>query len=260
MYIYKDYTYEDVLYDKPCYVEDCGNIYPVSIKNSKILNKNSMYFIFGENHLKIKDETKLLPSIVSLAITYYIEKENYDPNNEEVILNRVINDLEDVFSIVARDKVKLKDFNRLEFSNDKNNFAVNFENFNVARKIILNQNLLHEVKVYENELTAKWAEKVKKARSRKNKNIEMEDIVNLLRNELKISYKEINNMNILQFNYDYIRIIHKENYNRALLYSLVASDVPQVDFEDNLLSKLIKHPDEGLFIDSSKSKLSSVFN
>ena len=68
--IYEDYTYEDVLYNEPCLVKECGYIYPVSIRQLKKLNLYSMYLILGKDHLKVDDEKLILPAIISVGFNY----------------------------------------------------------------------------------------------------------------------------------------------------------------------------------------------
>lgn len=258
MEIYEDYTYEDVLYNEPCLVKECGYIYPVSIRQLKKLNLYSMYLILGKDHLKVDDEKLILPAIISVGFNYYIEQGLFEKDDTKNIIAKVISDLEDLFSIISKEKVSIKDIEKLRFSNDTNTFIISPNNFDKVRQVILKQNLLYEPKIYENEITQKWAEKVKKARRRKSKPISMESMINALRSDLKISYKEISEMNILQFNFDYARMIHVQNYNKATFYGILSSDVPNINFVEDLLEEIIKNPDDDIFKDSSSIKLNKA--
>lgn len=259
IYIYKDYNVEDILFDIPCPVMNCGDVYPIKVKDYKRFNKYTKYISFGAKHLGVKEDSDLLKGLIGLVLRDMNGDIDIKTHQELVYSNlyKIFEELEELFSLVTRKQIKMNKEveTNYVFTSSDNSVVISDYNFNEVRKVILKQNLLHEPKIYEHELTRKWAEKVKKARLKKNPPTPFSEIINIVRSELKIPYKEIQELNILQLYVDYSRICNTKHADTITLFKTVTSDpkkLPNIEFSDGVIEKLYANPDETLFKENTK--------
>lgn len=269
--IYKDYSPEDILLDEPCYILGCGDIYPVRVKDKNKLYKYIDYITVSIQHMGGTNDEDLLKLLIN---THILKNDDY---SEEILQNtealqfyfyKSISDLEELFSIVTRKTVK---FDEQESNNqgvfiftseDKTVFITD-SNFNDVRKVILKQNLLHEPKIYKNEITQKWAEKALKARKKNNPSTEFYDVLNIVSCENNVPYSVIKNeMSIFQVYADYFRLCNSKQYDRATLfksaYKFDEKSIPNISFNDGVIEQLFKSPYEGLFVDGNSLGVNKI--
>ena len=118
MILYKDYELSDALFDLPCKV-GITNIYPTLLKDKKQFDKYCNYILLSKKHINMPDT---LDSTLKLIISYFVlvkKEENNNKKNDSLIHLEVINELENLFSIVCRENITFE-FNdyKFEFKND----------------------------------------------------------------------------------------------------------------------------------------------
>ena len=145
----------DALFDLPCKV-GITNIYPTLLKDKKQFDKYCNYILLSKKHINMQDT---LDNTLKLIISYFIlvkKEENNNKKNDSLIHLEVINELENLFSIVCRENVTFE-FNdyKFEFKNDLGKVLINDDNFDEIRKVILKLNKLFEPKMYKSEIERK---------------------------------------------------------------------------------------------------------
>lgn len=260
MKVFNDYDTSDILRDKP-YVLNGTKIYPVKLKDYDKFKQYAQYIIFSHEHLKLDYEESLLPCVIMNGMLFYNNGKQFDINSEygKELYIKVISEICDMFSIVCRDKMNYKPEIK-GFSNENKTIVLLEEDFDDIRTIILKQNLIFEPKIYESEMQQKWAEKVKRSRSKSN-NSDLCEVINIVSCEKKISYEEIDEYNILQLYADYYRFINTKEAETIALFRTVASSdtkLPNVNFSDAIFKKLYTNPDDDLFVDAENHKLMKV--
>lgn len=274
MMIYGDYGIDDILMDSPCHIADCGNFYTVSVSDYKKFQRYLKYIILSNKHLNIKDKNQLLNYIIWNNIA--MMNNNIMPKDIEIqnqLHFLVINELESLFSIVTRKKVRFNETKFLgenpqyEFISEDKSVIINQDNFDTARLVILKQNMLHEPTIYESELVREWADKVKRARLKTNKPLEFYEVLTIVSANKKINYKDLNSYNIVQLYADYSRIIHDKCCEsmvsvRSAILSQGGdiSSLSNIDYTDSVINELFKNPDDSLFIDAEDSNINKAMS
>lgn len=98
-----EYTSDDVLEDKPCYILGCGLIYPLRVKEYRdFINKYASYFTFSETGLNqqfpiIKNYDNFIDKIITynsfLKIMLFQDKAN-DEETQNKSVKMVFDELE----------------------------------------------------------------------------------------------------------------------------------------------------------------------
>lgn len=262
--IYKNYGYEDILLDTPC---DCDgvNIYPIKIKDWNKFSNYAYYFMLSKKHYNIGENDSLLEAVF---INSVLQRNSGKPPEtkeiDEILSNVVISEMCNAFSMITRiDDISFIYNNGYTFvSNGR--IIINENNFDIIRKIVLSQNILFEPIIYESKFKQKWAEKVKKGRQKQNKGIGFEEMINMVRCELRISYNEIANMNIFQLYSDFRRINNTKEFDVITLlkttYGMEWDKLPNINYSDSVIEKLIRNPELDYFKDFDDGGLSEVMN
>lgn len=251
MVIYDDYSTEELLFDEPCDVKDLGRIYPVRIKDYKKFQKYTQYLAFSAAHLEIKEDYKLLDTIINTIILSKCG-DTKDSNKLENYMMEILLEMCDLISIITRDKISFEIIGgSYTFSNNSGSIFINGYNFNNFRNIVMKQNLLKEPKVFEDKLTQKWYEKALKAKQKNAPKIEFEDVVITVSQDMKMKLSEIKEMNIFQLYYYYYRINHVENYRAVTIFRTCSDKLPNIGYSDGILDMLYKDNDDDVFISTN---------
>lgn len=264
--IYKDYGYDDVISDVP-YMENSLKLYPIKVNEWKHFLNYTQYLMFSKKHYGIDKKTSFLQTIVSNFVLFY--NDNIFPEGEELklkLINKVLKEICGLFTIVCRESI-IFDFSKelgYCFLNSNRELLISDKNFNHVRKIILQQNLLKEKKIYEDKLVQEWDEKASRAKARKNPQLDICEIKNIVRCELSISYEEINKLNIFQLYMDFYRICN----NRSVLstdilrstYGINLDKLPNISYTDSVLLTLLKDPSEGNWKEQKDSNVYKAMN
>lgn len=259
--IYNDYSIDDVLLGECCSLGKF-NVYPIRVKDWNVFQKYTHYLLLSKKHYKLSENDSLLEQIVISTVERYkdiVPKEM----NEQHITMLVINDLCNMFSMITHRKdIQCRYDNGFCFITNEDGVLIDDSNFDIFRKIVLKQNILFEPIIYESEFKRKWAEKVKKGKEKNNKGLGLREIINIVRCELKISYEDISNENILQLFTDFSRISNTKNFDALNLlkttYGVDLSKIPNVDYQEPIMDKLLRNPELSYFKDFDGEEYCSV--
>lgn len=256
MSIYKDYDVEDILLNLPCIVDNI-NIYPIQITTWKKFQRYTPYLIMSKEHYKLTDEQPLLMCIIKSMIQVYNNKEYPQDENLKIqLFNYVIQEICELFSIITRTKIICENNNELGycFVNYDEKILIHENNFDTIRQVILKQNMLFEPVIYESDFKRKWADSVARGRAKKQgKGLSLAEIISIVREGLKISYDEINKLNIFQLYVDFYRLDNTKTFDTITLlkttYGMDWSQLPNVNYNDAIIDKLLRNPELDYFKD-----------
>ena len=255
MDIYRSYSTLDVLYDRPCYIQNCGNIYPIKVKDFIDFQKRyNSYFVYTKEHLDslIPDEERRgsLSKTMAINMAIKIQPDTFGRVlSQEDSIMECIRELESAFSIVTRKEIK---YNNGIFSNTHKEInsdeivVIDDSNFDYVSKVIVQSNLIYQIKYYTDPAYAMVMEKARKAH---NKNpISFEEMICYIKTLNKISYEEIMNENVLQLNCDFQALAQLENYRTMMNFRLVSSDksLSNVKLASPFVDKLYDNSDNHL--------------
>jgi|GEM_PF-2022958 len=251
MIIYKnpitkeEYTTDEVMMDEPCYLDNLGYIYPIKVKDYMKFSKYIKYIVFTKKHLDLQSDISLLEGLLLLNIM------SIESNKQTDEYYKCISELEMLFSMVTRKDIKIKDIDELVFVDDKITTVIDKNNFDTFRKIILNQNLLQEPKIYDDPYQAKWIEKAKIAKMKDSHVVDIGEIMTIVSCGTGKSYDVIKNQNILQLYSDYYRLTQVANYEAITLFKTVAQKLPDVKYVEPIVKELYKDSDADIRINSN---------
>lgn len=254
------YTTDDVMLNEPCKVKYMGLIYPVLVSNYNNFLRNVKFLMIGENQVKEmrkaqNSDINVLQGALLLGLMELSQgKANVDDGYIEKCFDKVASEIAKLVSIVARKEIKytydVSGSNiSASFFDEENSIVVNDSNWETFRKVVMGQNNIEEIKVYEDKITQEWMEKAKRARQDENNNITIGDILAIVSGATGKSYAELKEQNILQLNADYHRVAHVENYRTIATYQ--SEEIKNVKFINGIIQELYKDRTDELFIDES---------
>ena len=255
MSIYKDYDIEDILLNLPCEIDGI-NIYPVKVIEWKKFQKYAPYLIMSREHYKLTEEQPFIKTIVANMVSVY--NNNQYPQEDFLkvqLINAVLKDFCDLLSMVTKEQIIYEESKELGccFVNHDKNIIIHEGNFDVIRQIICKQNILHEPIIYKSKLKEKWAKSVARGRAKNSKSLSLAEIISIVREGLKISYDEINKLNIFQLYVDYYRLDNTKTFDTITLlkttYGIDWSELPNINYTDPVIDKLIRNPELDYFKD-----------
>lgn len=253
MVIFKDYTTSDVLFDIPYTEEGRLSIYPVKVKDFKLFEKRVIYLLLSRKHYKIENDINLFEYVVGVnlaRIKQEKEKRSDDEIPVEIILEEVIKELQELFTIICRENMRIdKDImenkGEIVFVNKDGTNIINKNNYEKIRQIILKQNAIKEPTIFENKLEEQLAQKYMKAMKNKDKGrtiSELGDIANFVSCYTGKSYEDLYNQNIMQLQADYIRCISLNNHRTNTIFGTVTDKVKLNGLNEEVISKLFEDP------------------
>jgi len=267
MGIYKDYDIEDILLDSPCRVDNV-DIYPIKITKWRQFQKYVPYLSMSKEHYKLTEEDSLLKCIVSNMIKVYNNKEFPEDDNLKLqLLSYILQEICDLFSLVTRTNITYENNNELGycFINHDEKILICENNFDTIRQIILKQNILFEPIIYESDFKRKWAESVARGRAKSNKKgLSLAEIISIVREGLKISYDEINKLNIFQLYVDFYRLDNTKSFETVTLlkttYGMDWGQLPNINYNDAIIDKLLRNPELDYFKDFDMGDVANALN
>lgn len=225
MDIYRDYSTLDVLYDEPCHIQGCGNIYPIKVRDYiKFQKKYNSYFVYSKQHLDsfIPDEIYegSLRKIITINMSKKCQPDTFGRVlSEQDSIMECVKELEEAFSIVTKDKII---YNNGMFSNKDRTVKIDDSNFDYVSKVIVQSNLIYQPNFYKDPEYARVMEKARKAHNKSP--ISFEEMICFIKNLGKISYEDIMNENVFQLNCDFQALAQAENFRTMMNFKLVSSD------------------------------------
>lgn len=231
------YTTFDLLQDKPCFVEKCGYIYPIKVEDYIEFTKLSKYLGLSKINLELPDDIPLLQAIISIC--------SYGKNGgfEENGAKKILKDICDLFTLVARCEVEAKIYNDdVCFESANGEFVVNSKNYDLVRVVIMKQNLINEPLHFKDKLAEKWYYKARMAerKSRGNKIADIDDIILTVSEAMKFTLNYIMGLNIFQLNSYYSRIIQSIHYETISKYRCVGDVKSNLEYTDPIIPCLFK--------------------
>lgn len=253
IYLYRDeYSTDEVLRDIP-YRDSELILYPIKVKDYDIFMKYISYILYSKKHLKLDKNINLMEYVIAQHITQYSNSSN--GINHEVCLNVVVDDLENLFSLICRQSIKL-DIDNIEnngvcFTNQDKTIHINKDNFNKLRRIVLKQNVINEPKIFSDKFEEKIAQRWLDAQNEKNKNAlqGFGEMANFISCNTSKSYDMLENENVLQLKADYHRCINNLNSQYTTILK-TAYETTIVGFTDEVISEIYKDPYEGMWKDA----------
>lgn len=256
---YTEYTTDDVMMNKPLFINKLGYLYPVKVKNYNDLFKNVKYLAFNKRFFGIENADITL---FEWLITMYIQQKEETMDSIKA-RETTIKELEDFFSLITHEDIKFieredKENNilieNLPFVSKDKKIIIDKNNFDTFRYVVLNQNAIKEAKVYDDAVTSKWMNKAKLAQNKGTDNVTLGDMISRLSVVSGKGYEEILNENILQFRADYNNIVHEKNYDITALFKLVdfGNKISMPNYNTQL-EEMYKDNDEDLKIKDNKA-------
>lgn len=230
------------IFGKSKYVSDVGNIYPIRLKDWDEFEENCEPLLITKKHFQVEDDIPLLALVV------------FGLGDEQAIKN-----LETVFKLALRVEQVTFAYNEdYYFFMASENSIIHSGNYEEVRKIILEQNLLFEPKVYKDPLMQKWAEKVLDARRKNAPNITLEDKVSTVAALNSKHYWDLEEYTIYQLEMEFARLCAIKNYDvQSHLFARDYADPADIKL-DHFAEKIdmFKNPYDDLF--KSKDKLKNI--
>lgn len=241
------------IFQKPKAVESIGEVYPVLMKDyDKFMDKVNV-ILLNYAHFNVddiakalgiqKEEIKLLDLVILTAI---------QSDTTELTYNNMC----DIFSIVLRKNIlyKIIDDSFLFFYSEESNGIIDRNNYDEIRKVIMEQNLLFEPKVYKSAITQQWAEKVLKARAKNSVNITTEDMITTVAVLSGKHYWDLENYSYYQLKAEFDRISKIKDYDTTaiMLGNPYATDIKLGHYAENM--NMFKNPYDDVFKEKSEMK------
>ncbi|MGG3920363.1 hypothetical protein ABEV41_00185 [Geobacillus thermodenitrificans] len=223
-------------------VEGVGYIYPIRLKDWDEFVANANVLLITKKHFHTDEDIPLLDLLV------------FGLQSEEVIGN-----LEIVFKLALRvEQVSfVYDDERYGFIANEDSI-IHSQNYEEVRRIIMEQNLLFEPKVYKDPLMQKWAEKVLEARRKNAPNITLEDKISTVAALTGKHYWDLENYTIYQLEMEFARLCAIKSYeSQSHLYARDYTNPADVKL-DHFAEKIdmFKNPYDDLF--KSKDKFKNI--
>lgn len=248
MIIFKEYTTDELVMNLPCEIGDNIKIYPIAVKDYKNFSNYTKYLLFSKKHLGIGKDMSLLQGLLTLYILQSCGNNSLSSNKGIEITNSILSEFSDMLSLLTREKIKgqITGNGVFEFFNKDKTVIINEKNFEILRMVTLKMNMLREPKIYEREIDKKWEEKALLAKRKNMKNIELGEMLTIVRNVTHEKYEELIEMNTFQLYCDYFRIQHVVNHEDTRLYATVSDKIKPSDFIDSVVEVLYRDPTKDL--------------
>ena len=189
-----------------------------------------------------KNDIKLLDLITHLT---------YESNSQDLYFNNLCK----LFTIALRQEIRFSydQETGLFFISSEGKKLIDRNNYDEIRKVILEQNLIFEPKIYKSKMVQKWAEKVLKNRAKSAVNITHEDMITTISVIQGITYEELERYSIFQIRATFQRICKIQEYQTTaimLANPYAAGAVKLGHFAEN--TDIRRDPSSDIFKDSSK--------
>lgn len=233
-------TLNNIFAKSECVTDNAFELYlnPIRLKDYDEFAQSSFLLHISKNHFAEMDYPLLL--LIFMSADYLKLTE------EEVVTN-----FEKLFSLVTNKEVNFyyqESTNTGGFLVDQK-FFITPDNYDSIRKIIMNQNLMFEQKVYKNKKVQEWANKVWEAKQKKN-TISLEDIITTVSVYKGVTYNQIMDQTLYQLYADFYRIRKMKKYDSDIIFRSVSDNITIEDFAETI--DLLHNPYDDLFVDKSK--------
>jgi putative component of toxin-antitoxin plasmid stabilization module len=227
---------------KPDNLKCLGDIYPIKIENYEEFQECCKLLYISKNNFTECD-VPLLDLVFACSKSIQLSE------------HQMITQFEKLFTLTFRKPV--------HFGCSQSNYGflisddcfVGKHNYDCVRKIIMQQNLMFEPKIYKNKVVQEWAESVIKAKSKNSIQISIEDMCSTVANYKGLHPWDMGIYSIYQLYTDYYRIRYLKGYDTSVAAKCAGSEKTIIeDFAKEI--NLLKNPYDDLFV--SKDKLNKL--
>lgn len=238
--------FEDI-FGLPRKCTDIGDIYPILLKDYALFSNYSWILKYDKRHTyTTSDDVSTLEAILFKEFTCEF-LEGLTGNN---LVKYKIFSLQGVIEMVTRKPVAYDVQSRCYYIGDKNDEdnvgVLGVYNYDQFRKIVMEQNLIHQEKFYKSKLVEQWMSDAKKVKESNSSNVQFEDIVSTIKNMTGFSYEDIYKQTYYQTITDYKRILNIKAHDMSVLFASQhgTKAVKIIDMSENL--DLQKNPNDDL--------------
>lgn len=216
-------------------------IYPVLVESYDKLSDYSKFLTISKDLFPESDAPLLM---ILLSIHKQLQE------TPESMLDKMCK----LFELVTRSSVGYMPDGKFVVNNEN---VIGEHNYDDIRKIIMQQNLIFEPKVYKNPLVQEWANKAIDARRKKNEKITIEDMITTVKSCQGITYEQIFKQTIYQLYADFYRMCKRMAFDKDCLFATVSDKITIKSFAENIDLYEEANPYKDLF---RSSDILSQFN
>lgn len=236
------------IFAEPDYVKGINEdnpiiLYPIKLKDYDKFEKCSNLLYLSKDHFEDCD----IPLLVLLFAIH--DKLGLEAEDGKT-LEKMIEYLTTLFSLVTQKQVVFISGENYEGFLIDNINIISTHNYDEIRKIIMQQNLMFEQKVYKNPIIQEWANKVIAARQKNGLKMTLEDMITTVKNYDGLTYEQIKEQSIYQIYSDFYRIGSILGYWQSSLFATVMEKYPIQHFAAAI--NVHKSPYDDLFVSSDK--------
>lgn len=224
--------FEDI-FNLPRIVKGVGEVYPVLLKDYMNFMQVAWILKYNKKHTYTEDEE--ISTLEAILFKDFSCSELKDINGNDAVKYKAYC-IKCLIEIVCKDIVEVNFQDKCFYIGKTKEKCVNEFNYDVFRKVVMEQNLIQEEKFYKSKIVAKKMADAREVRSRKQGNIQFEDIISTIKNFSGVSYKEIYKQSYYQTITDFSRIRNIKEHDLTVLFAsqFGTKQVKIVDFSCNL--------------------------
>ena len=241
---------ECLLLGNPIDVTNIGLVYPVKLKDHDKFSSYAWTCVTTKKSLNRENEDT---GLLTMLIFDNLEAE------EEIMRGAFVAFLSELIKIVTKEDrveflqetmgfiigektIEIIDGKEVEFESER---FLNDSNFEEFRKVVAEQNILHEKRYYKPFLK-KMIDDMRKTKLKTKNTLSFESILSVLSIEMGVNYEFLNELTYMQAITNFQRLCMKENYISSLLHR-VSGNFKDIKIDDYLKDiDLFKHPDDEL--------------
>lgn len=224
--------FEDI-FNLPRIVKGVGEVYPVLLKDYMNFMQVAWILKYNKKHTYTEDEE--ISTLEAILFKDFSCSELKDINGNDAVKYKAYC-IKCLIEIVCKDIVEVNFQDKCFYIGKTKEKCVNEFNYDVFRKIVMEQNLIQEEKFYKSKLVAKKMADAREVRNRKQGNIQFEDIISTIKNFSGVSYEDIYKQSYYQTITDFSRIRNIKEHDLTVLFAsqFGTKQVKIVDFSCNL--------------------------
>lgn len=234
--------FEDI-FNLPRIVKGVGEVYPVLLKDYMNFMQVAWILKYNKKHTYTEDEE--ISTLEAILFKDFSCSELKDINGNDAVRYKAYC-IKRLIEIVCKDTVEVDFQDKCFYIGKAKERCVNEFNYDVFRKVVMEQNLIQEEKIYKSKLFAQWMQDAKELNRKNGSNREIDDIISTIRIYTGASYNEIAQQTYYQIMTDFCRIQKFKEYELTALFASQhgTKNISIVDYTESL--GLRKDQDDGL--------------
>lgn len=203
-------------------------LYPVQMKYyDKFMNVANVLTVSYDNFDMDAIKEKLNGDTIKLLDLLLLNYINSDQ------LEIVVELFEKLFGFVCKQKVQY-DEKFMAFFIEGTDLAIDRDNYDEIREVILRQNLIFAPKVYKNKIMQEWAELALQARAQSALKFTTEDMITTIVANNGMDINILANYTIYQIKAIFQRVLKLKNYEATVLFKTVDGKIPIDHFAEEI--------------------------